>query len=311
MGMPEGADPLVSIVVPTYNEEEDIAREMDTLAALTYRPLEVIVVDKSTDRTPEIVRGYQGRIPGLRIVPQGDRPGVSVARNAGLRESRGEIVIVLNADVFLPPDFVERIMPHYRNGADYVLVDSRVINTDRLFPRYLQAQHEHNLSLHKEELQWTEAYSCRREAALSVGGFPEAFGHNTAGEDGVFGGHMSARYRRAMDFSIVVPHLAPHAFRVYWRQRLGRGRGGAYRLYAYEKQPIRWFSILRSVVGTLALVGLLIPPLVYALRLVCHSERGLRDWLPFTYARMVEVTATAVGYWIACREIARANSPAA
>src|SRR5688572_11069739 len=90
----------VSIIVPTYNEEEDITRTMDALAAITYRPLEVIVVDASKDRTPEIIRGYEGRIAGLRLIPQGAKPGVSAARNVGLKAATGDLVVILNADVF-------------------------------------------------------------------------------------------------------------------------------------------------------------------------------------------------------------------
>jgi glycosyltransferase involved in cell wall biosynthesis len=299
---------LVSIIVPTYNEEADIARTMDALAAQTYRPLEVVVVDASRDRTPVIVGSYEGRVPGLRLVPQGDKPGVSVARNIGLREARGEVVVILNADVFPDPDFVERIVPHFERGADYLLIDSRVAN-DGVFPRYLRARHSYFAARGQaelgEELYWTEGYSCRREAALAVGGFPEEFGRNTAGEDAIFGRRMAERFKRATDFSIVVPHVAPNAWPEFWRQRLGRGRGGAYRLHAYEKRPIRWGAALRATLGTWAQAGLILPVLIYAWRLIPHSPRGLLDWLPFAWVHAVDRTAVALGYWQACREIAR------
>ncbi len=302
--MPE--QPLVSIIVPTYNEEKDIARTLDALAALFYRPLEVIVVDKSRDRTPEIVLSYTGRIPGLRLIPQGDRPGVSAARNAGLRAARGEIVVILNADVFPDADFIDRILPHYHAGADYLLIQSQIVNTDQgVFPRYLQAQHEYKMAHYfEQEAGWTEGYSCRRELALSVGGFPEAFGRNSAGEDVIFGERMRP-FRRAADLSIVVRHTAPVDFRTYWVQRLGRGRGGAYRLYAYEGRPLRWGAVARSVIGTLAIMMTLFPVLRYARWLTKFSSRGWRDILPFAWARMIEITARAIGYWDGCRDIAR------
>lgn len=297
--------PSVSIIVPTYNEEEDIARTMDALAAITHRPLEVIVVDASKDRTPEIVRGYEGRILGLKLIRQGARPGVSAARNDGLRAATGEIVVILNGDVFPPPDFIDRILPHYAAGADYLVINSQVMNTETLYPRYIQAQHLFNLDLTWHDTNWSEGFSCRREAALAVGGFPDEFAHNTAGEDAIFGGRLNERYQRAADFSIIVPHVMPTQFRVYWRQRLGRGRGGAYVLYVHEKRPMRWAAILRSVIGTLGLTAILIPALVYAWKITRYSARGWRDWLPFTWARMIEMAATAAGYWDGCREIAR------
>lgn len=303
--MPGSPRPLVSIIVPTYNEEADIGRTMDALAAQTYRPLEVVVVDASKDRTPEIVKSYADRIPGLRLIRQRPKPGVSVARNDGLEAAEGEIVVILNADVFPDPDFVERIVPYYEQGADYLSVESRVANLDDLFARYIQAQHERDQEHSTDEAAWTEGFSCRLEAARAVGGFPEHFGRNTAGEDGVFSGALERDYQGARDDSIVVPHIAPAAFGEYWTQRLGRGRGGAYMLYVHRKLPLRWGSVVRSVLGTWLLTALLVPALVYAWRLTAYSPRGLRDWLPLTWARLVEMAATGAGYWNGCREIAR------
>lgn len=295
----------VSIIVPTYNEEEDIARTMDALAAIDHQPLEVIVVDASKDRTPEIVQSYQDRIAGLRLIPQGAKPGVSAARNVGLKAATGDIVVILNADVFPQSDFVQRILPYFEKGADYLIVNSRVMNTDTWIPRYLQAQHEYNLDLTRLDTNWSEGFSCRREAALAVGGFPDEFAHNTAGEDAIFGNRLGEKYNRKADYSIVVPHVMPTDLKVYWKQRLGRGRGGAYVLYVHEKRPMRWAAITRSVVGTIGLAVIGVPALIYASRLLKYSPRGLHDLPIFIWARMIEMAAAALGYWDGCREIAR------
>ena len=118
-------------------------------------------------------------------------------------------------------------------------------------------------------------------------------------------GRLAAKYRRAVDVSIVVPHVMPNELSVYWRQRVGRGRGGAYMLYVHEKRPMRWGAILWSGLGTLALAAMLIPALMYAWRVAAYSPRGRWDWLPFTWARLVDRVGTAIGYWDGCREIAR------
>lgn len=301
--------PLVSIIVPTYNEENDIARTMDALAAQTYRPLEVIVVDASKDRTPDIVRSYEACIPGLKLIPQGAKPGVSAARNLGLQAATGMIVCILNADVFPDCDFVERIVPHYAEGADYLLVQSEVVNIhEGIFPRFIQAQHTYKMNRYfEQEANWTEGFSCRREAALAVGGFPEEFGRNSAGEDVIFGDRLQAKYRRVADLTIIVKHVMPIRFKDYWRQRLGRGRGGAFRLYAYEKRSMRWGAMIRSVIGTLAFMGTLFPVVRYSWWLTEYSPNGRRDLLAFTWARLIELTARALGYWEACVEIAHNN----
>jgi len=296
--------PLVSVILPTYNEESDIAPTMEALAALTYTPLEVVVVDDaSRDRTVEVIEAYRDRVSSLTILPQPTNRGVAASRNVALKVARGEIVILLNADVQLPPDFIEQILPHYQAGADYLVINSSAINQGRPFGRYLQAQHEWALYRALDEQDWSEGYSCRREAALAVGGFPEEF-PGASGEDAVFGDRMRARFKRAADYTIVVPHIVPDDWAGYWSQRRGRGRGGAYRLFAYDKLPIRWGSVLRSVLGTWFLALTLVSPVVYVARLMPYSKRGWVDFPAFVWARIVEMLATAVGYWRGAREIA-------
>lgn len=63
--MSEGC-PLVSVVVPTYNEARDIRRTLDALVNQTYPAKEIIVIDDSTDEIPVIVQEYVLRAPPLR-----------------------------------------------------------------------------------------------------------------------------------------------------------------------------------------------------------------------------------------------------
>ena len=123
-----------SIIIPTYNEEIDIAATLEALLGVDYADKEIIIVDDSNDRTPEIVRGYADR--GVRLIHPGGG-GRCEARNIGIREAAGEVVVLLNADVRLPADFLQRVACHYQQGADYVLVAARVANRQDLFGRYV------------------------------------------------------------------------------------------------------------------------------------------------------------------------------
>jgi glycosyltransferase involved in cell wall biosynthesis len=60
-----------SIIIPTYNEERDIAATLEALLGLDYPDREIIVVDDSSDRTPEIVGGYARQV----FLPPGGGPG--------------------------------------------------------------------------------------------------------------------------------------------------------------------------------------------------------------------------------------------
>ncbi|MBI3763885.1 MAG: glycosyltransferase family 2 protein [Chloroflexi bacterium] len=300
--------PLVSIIVPTYNEAEDIVPTLAAAAAVDYPAKEIVVVDDaSTDATTQIVEDFARRASApVRLVRRPRNRGVAAARNVGLREARGEIAIILNADVRLPSDFIRRILPHYEAGCDYLVVNSRVSNTDYLYPRYVHLMHLMQYS-DPENSEWSEGYSCRREAALAVGGFPEEF-PGASGEDAVFGQRMRARFRKGYDATIDAPHVVPATWRGFWSQRRGRGRGSAYLLFRFQKMPLSLPRMLRAWLGLFVQIGVLYPLWGDGWRLVRLSPRGWRDWLPLGWARAVDMIAQQVGYtrgWMEIRTASR------
>jgi GT2 family glycosyltransferase len=93
--------PLVSVVIPAYNCEAFVADTLDSVLAQTFHDFEIVVVDDgSTDRTPEVLRGYAGRI----VVHRQPNAGLAGARNMGLRLARGELVAWLDADDLCAPE---------------------------------------------------------------------------------------------------------------------------------------------------------------------------------------------------------------
>ncbi len=92
------ADPLVSIVVPSYNQGRYIARTLDSILAQDYRPLEIVVMDGgSKDETVAVLEDYARRHPELRWVSEKDR-GVAHAVNKGLAAARGTLVGIQSSD---------------------------------------------------------------------------------------------------------------------------------------------------------------------------------------------------------------------
>ncbi len=237
---------LVSVIVPTYNEASDIRRTLEALVGQTYPAKEIIVVDDSTDATPRIVGEYASR--GVVLLRPPVRRGRCEARNMGIKAARGDVVVILNSDVFPEPDFLGRIVVHYRHGADYVLVESQVANIEALFPRYMEAVHRATYA-GRDWVEWTEGFSCRRAAALDVGLFPETPVPLCAGEDGYFGARLARKYRRVIDRSIVVPHVIPESLQEFWAQHVGRGRGGPrcfYFLYGWSLPAIAARALVKT-----------------------------------------------------------------
>jgi len=101
---------LISVIIPCYNQAHFLSEAIESVLAQSYSYLEIIVVDDgSTDDTAQIAAKY----PGVRCIRQ-ENQGLSTARNTGLRESRGEILVFLDADDLLLPHALE-------TGLNYLL----------------------------------------------------------------------------------------------------------------------------------------------------------------------------------------------
>ena len=87
----------VSVIVLTKNEERNIRRCLDSLSKLDYPEYEIIVVDSSNDRTPEMARSYRN----VRVVRDMDATFAS-GRNRGIMESKYDIVAFTDADCIIP-----------------------------------------------------------------------------------------------------------------------------------------------------------------------------------------------------------------
>ena len=299
-----------SIVVPTYNEEHDIGGTLDALIALEHPDREILVVDDSTDRTPEIVRAYESR--GVRLIRPEKREGRCGARNLGILAASGEVVVILNADVRPLPDFLQRIQQHYDAGYDYVLVKSKVSNRQDLYARYVESVADSvEEGADPSWMEWTEGFSCRRILAIQAGLFPVGFAVPIcAGEDGVFGTNLRRLgARKIMDFSIVVPHIAPGRFSEYWQIRKGRGKGSPQIrrfLQGWNFWQIAVWASFRLLKNLFMILTIL--PMVWRVASATrYSEKGLKDFFPFMWAWLVEQSAFHVGEWQSILEIYKAE----
>ena len=95
-------NPLVSVIIPSWNQGRFLAETLDSVFAQDYAPLEVLVFDgASKDETVEVLQRYDGR-PGFWWKSEPDR-GVVDAVNQGLAKATGEYCVILSSDdCFLP-----------------------------------------------------------------------------------------------------------------------------------------------------------------------------------------------------------------
>ncbi len=98
-------NPLVSIVVPTYNRAGNITKTVDSILDQTYKNIELIIVDDgSTDNTQDVLKSYADRI---QYIYQ-DNAGPSAARNKGIQEAQGEFIAFLDSDDLWKPEKIEK-----------------------------------------------------------------------------------------------------------------------------------------------------------------------------------------------------------
>ena len=97
----------ISVIVPVYNVEKYLERGLSSLAAQTYKDLEVILIDDgSTDGSAEICKRFTEEYPNFRYFRQ-ENAGVSAARNAGIERASGNYLAFFDADDYADKDMYE------------------------------------------------------------------------------------------------------------------------------------------------------------------------------------------------------------
>ncbi len=125
---PGEPNPLVSVVIPCYNQAEYLGEAIESVLEQIYSRVEVIVVDDgSTDESAGIARRYSG----VKCVQQENR-GVAEACNTGLRHSGGEFVMFLGGDDRLTRDAVQTHLNCFGRHAEagFVAGDIDLIASD-------------------------------------------------------------------------------------------------------------------------------------------------------------------------------------
>lgn len=98
----------VSIIVPIYNEEENLKKCIDSLINQTYPELEIILLnDGSTDKSKEIINSYKDK----RIIAiHKENTGIGDTRNIGIKKSTGDYIMFVDSDDYIELNCIEKLM---------------------------------------------------------------------------------------------------------------------------------------------------------------------------------------------------------
>ncbi len=298
----------VSVIVPVLNAELTIKELLDSLVKVDYDKgrLEVILVDGgSTDKTREIIGMYPVK---LVIEP---RRGLNVARNTGLRDSQGEIVLFTDSDCVVPKDWVGKMVRNfedakvgcaggsasrYKETFLFKYSDESIMPVLRIFKK-----HE-VLDNVKPPLGYPAGCNMafRRVAIDKVGGFNEDIQHGFD-EDELVERICRVGYKMVLDPEATVKHQHRGSLRGLLKQTFNYGRGGAF-LFTKKKMGDRiarwnlttlisfliWFVtntclvLLTLVVNWFFIVPLLLLTLVPFLFLTLfYASKATRGSSPF------------------------------
>jgi len=303
-----------SIVIPTYNEEKDIGNTLDCLLKLRYQGKEIVVVDDSNDNTPQIVSSYEGH--GVKLIRPKVRKGRCEARNIGIRAAEGDVVIILNADVQLPEDFLDRIKLHYDNGYDSVTVFADVANMKTIYARYLDLLNQKKVvqGVYEQRkttlngIYWSEGFSVRRRLAMKTSLFPSNYVVPIeAGEDVYFADELrKIGCKGIIDDTIVIYHVVPDNLSEYWYIRKGRGSGTSQirrfiNGWSYKKI---FFVLVLKAVKRLLFFSTVIPMFLYNYDLASYGNKNrIIETFCLCWCWIIEQVAYSVGEFQSIKKI--------
>jgi glycosyltransferase involved in cell wall biosynthesis len=255
-------DLLASVIIPCRNGAKTLGRQLSALAGQDYAaPWELVLADNgSTDGSAVIAEAWRERLPDLRIV-DAPRPGINVARNAGVRASRGRVIALCDADDEVEPGWLRGLVDAMAKGEDLVggCLDLEPLNS-QLPPgrRTRRIALADGLSF----LPWPEGANLAfsREVFDRLGGFDETF--FLGGDEIEFAWRAQlAGYSLGFVPEAVVHYSVRTSPRRLFRQFLGYGNSHAqlYRHFRHHGMPrsrakpvvARWLWILTRTPGAI------------------------------------------------------------
>ncbi|MBI3949416.1 MAG: glycosyltransferase [Acidobacteria bacterium] len=207
----EAENVVVSVVIPSYNEQEHIGECLHSvLNQQTELAYDVVVVDSSTDATPQIIAQ---EFPSVKLIHCGQRASPAQARNLGIQQARAPVVAFIDADCTADPFWIEAITGAHQNsypaiGGSISLATpwtwAGAILFVIEFSEYLPPSSA-------REIRWLPScnLSVKRDALEKHGGFPT---HMEASEDMLFSRHLMAQSGSPLWFDpqIKIAHMNCH-----------------------------------------------------------------------------------------------------
>jgi GT2 family glycosyltransferase len=254
-------DPLVSVVIPCFNQARTIQMCVNSVLGQTYRSIEIIVVDDgSADSSAAIAEST-----GVTVLRMAGNRGPSAARNLGAGQARGEILFFLDADVALEPGSVAAAVVALRSaprlGAICGVLHPDSLVSQTLVARYRAQQMYHWWLAHEGPITGLHTALCamRAEVFRATGPFDPALRHTEAPE---YGRRLRRRFEVRSTAAIAGTHDHDATLRILLPKVFRRARASAIEWQDGEVPSGAGSRVLASGLSLLAALALPLPLLV-------------------------------------------------
>ncbi len=231
----------VSVVIPVFNSADFIERCLEAILNQTFQSdeYEVIVVDDgSVDSSAEKIN----RFP-VRYFYQKNR-GPAAARNLGVKEAAGEIILFTDSDCIVSHNWIETMLQSFNQEGVIGVKGAYSGGSETLTARFTQIEFEERYELLKRaertDMLDTYAAAIKRDIFLELGGFDESF-PEASNEDTELSYKLSSlNYKLIFNPHALVHHLGhPETILKYFRQKFQRGY---WRTAVYRRFPGKVFK---------------------------------------------------------------------
>ena len=257
---------LISAIIPVYNSSSTFTQCLDGLFSSDYNNYEVLVVDdQSSDSSTEIARNYP-----CKIIQMETNSGAATARNRGVTEAYGDILLFIDADIVVKPDTLTKLHKRFANSNEAAIVGLLTKETkhnnffsqfENLYTHYVFCRKERSVAF------YTSIAAIKKKVFEKVGGFDSNYAGATI-EDHEFGVRMGKLgIQPLVAHDIEVFHLKFFSFKSLLNKNFKKSNGfikmflrskkkRLLEKQVHRKELIRNMDFLISIFLTLSLLPL-------------------------------------------------------
>ena len=246
---PKGIYEKVSIVMPCYNEAEHIGKAIEALLSLNYPKdmIEIIVVDdKSTDNSAEVVREYVRKYGNVKLIVNKRNSGKAAEpTNIGIKAAKYDYIAVTDADSEPEKDALSKMIGFLQKDKKVAAVTCGVMSKKPVtFMQRLQTIEYTVIAFNRRLLDLVDAVYVtpgpfalyKKKVLLEVGLFDT---NNMTQDIEIVWRLLSYGYKARMCLAARVYSETPKKFRQWWRQRIRWNIGGTQTLMKYKNMIFR------------------------------------------------------------------------